>query len=122
MPIVNNAFVPENDITLRLPDGRQVLLAPKGVPVPLTIAYENGWVKDTVPAQPLETKAPRDYVPLTGQEIFSQDPPPATPTALSLAKEYGVDIGGIVGTGKDGRITKYDVEDAIQKAQDQRDA
>lgn len=52
--------------------------------------------------------------------------PPATPldeepkaseAVLEFAKEHGVDIDQVVGTGKDGRIKKSDVE-AVIAAQD----
>lgn len=33
----------------------------------------------------------------------------AVPAVRALAKEHGVDLASIVGTGKDGRIMKYDV-------------
>src|SRR5438093_1430427 len=37
----------------------------------------------------------------------------ATPAALDHAKSVGVDLTKIVGTGKDGKITKSDVEAAV---------
>lgn len=37
----------------------------------------------------------------------------ASPLAKSIAKEEGIDINNIKGTGEDGRITKRDVEDFI---------
>lgn len=37
----------------------------------------------------------------------------ATPTALAHAADLGVDISQIRGTGKDGKITKADVEAAV---------
>lgn len=38
----------------------------------------------------------------------------ATPSARALATEYGVDLSTIPGTGKDGRITRGDVEPFIE--------
>jgi pyruvate/2-oxoglutarate dehydrogenase complex dihydrolipoamide acyltransferase (E2) component len=43
--------------------------------------------------------------------------PKASVAILEFAKEHGVDIEAVVGTGKDGRIKKSDVE-AVIAAQD----
>lgn len=45
------------------------------------------------------------------------DEPKASEAVLEFAKENGVDIDQVVGTGKDGRIKKSDVE-AVIAAQD----
>lgn len=45
------------------------------------------------------------------------DEPKASEAVLEFAKEHGVDIDQVVGTGKDGRIKKSDVE-AVIAAQD----
>ena len=41
--------------------------------------------------------------------------PAATPGALEAADEYGIDLTTISGTGKDGKITKADVEATLQE-------
>lgn len=33
----------------------------------------------------------------------------ATPAVRHLAKKHGIDINGVHGTGKDGRVTKEDI-------------
>ncbi len=38
----------------------------------------------------------------------------ATSGATELAEEEGIDLASIEGSGKDGRVTKADVEDAIE--------
>ena len=38
----------------------------------------------------------------------------ATPSAVKLAEEYDIDLGGIIGTGAGGRILKSDIWDAIE--------
>lgn len=38
----------------------------------------------------------------------------ATPDAIELAKENGVDLSTVEGSGKDGRILKSDVQAAIE--------
>jgi len=43
---------------------------------------------------------------------YTEETPRATQTALEAAEELGVDISTVTGTGKDGRVTKADVEEA----------
>ncbi len=47
--------------------------------------------------------------------------PPATPVAMRVAKEKGVDVGALTGTGPDGRVTRLDVEQFVQGQQQARD-
>lgn len=39
----------------------------------------------------------------------------ATETAIELASDVGINIEKVTGTGKDGRITKSDVQDFVQE-------
>lgn len=57
-------------------------------------------------------QAPSELVGTGGDEID------ATDGAKELADEEGVDLSQVQGTGKDGRITKEDVEDHISASQD----
>jgi pyruvate dehydrogenase E2 component (dihydrolipoamide acetyltransferase) len=41
---------------------------------------------------------------------------PISPEALKLAEEYGVDLDGIEGSGRNGRITYQDIDQAIRPA------
>jgi pyruvate/2-oxoglutarate dehydrogenase complex dihydrolipoamide acyltransferase (E2) component len=69
----------------------------------------------------LETKAsggaPQNKA-LTGPPANKQDDVDATDAAAQLAKEAGIDLSTVKGSGEGGRITKPDVEAAIdaQKA------
>jgi len=47
---------------------------------------------------------------------FSEQGVRATAGALEAAHELGVEIGSVTGTGKDGKITKADVEAAVKEA------
>ena len=47
--------------------------------------------------------------------------PPATPVAMRVAKENGVDVGALTGTGPEGRVTRLDVEQFVQGQQQARD-
>jgi 2-oxoisovalerate dehydrogenase E2 component (dihydrolipoyl transacylase) len=44
--------------------------------------------------------------------------PPATPPVRRYAKDRGVDLTALIGTGRDGRITREDVDGALVVAQD----
>lgn len=48
------------------------------------------------------------------EEVEPSDGIDATPSARALATEYGIDLSTIQGTGKDGRITRGDVEPFIE--------
>lgn len=52
----DETYIPENDITQTLPDGREILVAIKGVAMPLAEAKRRGFVKADQPAGPSETK------------------------------------------------------------------
>jgi 2-oxoglutarate dehydrogenase E2 component (dihydrolipoamide succinyltransferase) len=47
--------------------------------------------------------------------------PPATPVAMRVAKENGVDVSSLTGTGPEGRVTRMDVEQFVQGQQQFRD-
>lgn len=49
-----------------------------------------------------------------GREVERQPAPQVTPVASRLAKEKGVDISKIKGTGGEGRVTRADVEGFLQ--------
>lgn len=51
-----DTYTPEHDITETLPDGRMILLAPAGVPIPMHVAIAKGFVKPAQAVQPAETK------------------------------------------------------------------
>lgn len=55
--MTSDVFIPEDDITQRQPDGTSILLAAKGVPVPMAEARKRGLVKDRQTTGPTETKA-----------------------------------------------------------------
>lgn len=52
-----------------------------------------------------------DGVPLTGTGV-------RTSAAEKLAKENGIDLNSLVGTGKSGNVTKGDVQEAIDAQED----
>lgn len=54
--------------------------------------------------------------------IAQIEPPDATPKALQLAEEQGVDIYKIEGSGKDGKVTAHDVERVVKQRQEDYDA
>jgi hypothetical protein len=63
MHVSEEVYIPEEDIVQTLPDGRTVLLAPKGVPVPMAVARQRGFIKVAQLAAPAEIKAAPAEVP-----------------------------------------------------------
>jgi 2-oxoisovalerate dehydrogenase E2 component (dihydrolipoyl transacylase) len=51
-----------------------------------------------------------EIVMMAGAPAGRSGPAPATPAIRALAKERGVDLSALVGSGPDGRITREDVE------------
>ncbi|MCS6847754.1 MAG: dihydrolipoamide acetyltransferase family protein [Anaerolineae bacterium] len=75
------------------------------VPIGQPIAYiaAHGEVAPAV-----ETPAAQDASPNAKRKVQGESR--ATPIAQKLAEEHGVDLGQVVGTGRDGQITRQDVE------------
>lgn len=75
---------------------------------------------DAPEPEPAPVEAEPVPAPETGTEIEIEEPPTqaltrsvavdATDAARALAAQRGLQIAGIVGTGKDGRVTQQDVE------------
>lgn len=64
----NEPYVPENDVTETLPDGRVVQLAAKGVPIPQAEARRLGLLKDRQQSGPQETKSQEDLNRLAAEQ------------------------------------------------------
>jgi 2-oxoglutarate dehydrogenase E2 component (dihydrolipoamide succinyltransferase) len=67
--------------------------------------------------EPVQEKAPqreKETERGNGREDERQPVPQVTPVASRLAKEEGVDISRISGTGAEGRVTRADVEQFLQ--------
>ncbi|MFT3894533.1 MAG: 2-oxoglutarate dehydrogenase complex dihydrolipoyllysine-residue succinyltransferase [Anaerolineales bacterium] len=79
---------------------------PEKVTAEQTVAREQ-----TVPSQ---QAAPKETLRDNGHDSERQSAPQITPVAARLAKEKGVDISSITGSGNEGRVTKADVEGFLQ--------
>ena len=105
------------------------IVVPEGeVPVGTAIAYV-GEAGESVPegtgTQPVEEAAPREQVPVPTESAPAAAPEPATvaaagnggrvkasPLARRIARERGIDLASLAGTGPEGRIVAEDVERA----------
>ena len=67
------------------------------------------------PAAPAAAAEPA-AAPAPAAPAASASEPPVSPAARRLAADSNVDLGKVAGSGKDGRITKADVEQAAGKA------
>jgi len=80
-----------------------------------------GWIgeaTETIPAaqisQPVATAA--NAWPATAASAPTSDVVAATPAARRRAREIGIDIASVRGTGPDGRITEHDVENRARQS------
>lgn len=75
------------------------------------IAESEGKAKATAPASPV-TGAPVEvpFVPTATAESTKSDRLKASPLAKTMAKEEGIDLAKVIGSGDDGRIVKRDIE------------
>ena len=105
-----NKFVPKEDVTRRLPDGRNIMLWPAGRPMTIERARSFGLIEADAPKPiaPSEVKGPAEEE--DEAEDAEDGPVSATDSAIKLAVENGVDLADVVGTGADGKIIKADVE------------
>jgi 2-oxoglutarate dehydrogenase E2 component (dihydrolipoamide succinyltransferase) len=70
------------------------------------------------PSEDVAEKSPEREKETTrgnGRERERESAPQVTPVAARLAKEKGVDVSKISGTGSEGRITRADVEQFLQR-------
>ena len=52
--------------------------------------------------------------PAVGKPALVSDPALATPSVRALAKELGVDVNKVAGTGPEGRVLEKDVRQAVE--------
>ena len=79
--------------------------APATGQIPAATPVKNDGMADT--AAPVGTQAP---APIVNTPEVVQDPAPAAPSTRRMAREMGVDIHAVKGTGLGGRITEDDVK------------
>jgi pyruvate dehydrogenase E2 component (dihydrolipoamide acetyltransferase) len=80
--------------------------APASAPAPESPAPESPAPESPAPESP----APESAAPAAGSDAL------ASPLVRSLAREHGIDLGTVSGTGQGGRITREDIEAAIGTA------
>ena len=79
--------------------------APATGQIPAATPVKNDGMVDT--AAPVGTQAP---APVVNTPEVVKDPAPAAPSTRRMAREMGVDIHAVTGTGMGGRITEDDVK------------
>ena len=80
--------------------------APAAAPAP---------VAEPAPAVPAASTPAPTTAPYADQRRPSSELPPASPGVRKLARELGVDLGSIVGSGRNGRITDEDVHQRLKQ-------
>lgn len=79
-------YVPEEDVTETLPDGRTIQVAAKGAEMPLAEAERLGLVKAPAPVGPAETKVVEPAETKAAEEAVVEEEEPK-PVAKSAAKK-----------------------------------
>ena len=77
-------------------------------------ATSNGHAKEETPAQKPIAEPALATVPATGEAAGSGSRVKASPLAKNIAREAGIDIASVQGSGDGGRIVKKDVETFIE--------
>lgn len=78
--------------------------------------FKAGAVGDSGSADNKASKADADKGDAKPEQSQSSDDAILSPAARKLAEERGVDPGAVKGTGKDGRVTKEDVQNHVDSA------
>ena len=74
-----------------------------------SVSFEPESASAHAPRAPAESMAAGDAVHPSDNESAADDEPRISPIARRLAESLGVDIAGVQGTGRNGRITREDV-------------
>jgi pyruvate dehydrogenase E2 component (dihydrolipoamide acetyltransferase) len=85
--------------------------APPGAVAETVVAAESKDIETAAEAEPPSEPAPRSQ-PASPQAGTGGAPPYASPAVRRLARQLGVDLGSVSGSGRKGRITKEDVQQA----------
>jgi 2-oxoisovalerate dehydrogenase E2 component (dihydrolipoyl transacylase) len=95
-------------------EGRQAVLVGYGVANEDGVATRKHRRQGARPATP--TPPPAVTLPVAAASAVSSLAPRSTPPVRLYAKQHGVDLATLVGTGRDGLITRDDVERALSGA------
>jgi pyruvate dehydrogenase E2 component (dihydrolipoamide acetyltransferase) len=92
--------------------------APTDRPSPKPAAREEGNGRSTAPpkSEPARAEPAPAAATATAKAADTTTPPPAGPEVRRLARELGVDLARVNGSGSGGRITREDVIAAVRKA------
>jgi hypothetical protein len=100
MSDTQESYIPEHDITKKLEDGREVLVAPKGVPMLRSKAVSLGLIKEAQAQGPSEVKAEGEAdagegeaAPSEGNDQSRRSTPVGTPLPVIKAAGDGGDQG-----------------------------
>lgn len=72
-------------------------------------------IPETVKTDSFKTEEPKKFVPIDTQPAILTDAAPAAPSARRFARELGVDINKVPGTGPRGRISIDDIKSYVKK-------
>ena len=97
-------------------EGRQAVLVGYGVANEDGVATRKHRRQGSRPTTPTSPPPPVAAPPVSAASAVSSLAPRCTPPVRLYAKQHGVDLATLVGTGRDGLITRVDVERALSAA------
>jgi len=109
--------VSEGSLILILEPGEGAAAAPVAVEAPKQAPAPTAAPAPTpAPAAPAPASAPARQSPTAKIDEVSFSKAYATPSVRKFARDLGVDLGKVDGTGRKGRITKEDVQSFVKRA------
>ena len=90
---------------------KEAASAPKEEPSPSTPAAPPAESTPDPPSAPATETTPSPSTPAAPPTQSSDEPPPASPSVRRLARELGVDLHKVTGSGSGGRILKEDLKE-----------
>lgn len=82
--------------------------------IPLLVQTDQAVKQDHVPTSPIPVTADSEQSVARSSSVSHDDSVLTTPAVRRIARENGIDLRTVIGTGKDGRVLKEDVMKLVE--------